>query len=155
VIDYDDMVTGQLDIEVAILLRAPSLERVTEARLAEAIRRVNGTAPLPALALAIIKSLEDPNARVRLKVVQGRRGAPGTTDAHSKALGIANYVENGLKAGVKQEALIAEICQSMDLSRATAMVLLKRGRKFIREMPEVRAFLDRAREEQRLKGLSK
>lgn len=144
--DYDDMVTGQLDIEVALLLCAPSLERVTEARLAEAIRRVVGTKPIPPLALAMIKSLEDPNARVRLKVVQGRRGAPNAANELGTAIHVARLVEDGLTTGVKQEALIADISQEMGLGRSTVMKLLKKGREFIQSHPEVRAAIAEARE---------
>lgn len=144
--DYEEMVTGQLDIEVALLLHDPNLAPLTEARLAEAIRRVNGTMPLPALALAMIKSLEDPNARVRLKVVQGRRGAPNAVGDLGRAIHVARLVDDGLTTGVKQEALIADISQEMGLGRSTVMKLLKRGREFIQSLPELRAASAKARE---------
>lgn len=145
-IDYEEMVTGHLDIEVALLLHDPNLMPLTEARLAEAIRRVNGTMPLPALALAIIKSLEDPNARFRLKVVQGRRGAPKAGGDLGAAIHVARLVEDGLTTGVKQEALIADISREMGLGRSTVMKLLKKGREFIQSHPEVRAAIAEARE---------
>jgi DNA-binding transcriptional ArsR family regulator len=139
--------TGHLGIEVAMLLHDPDLIPLTEERLAEAIRRLVKTMPFPALALAIIKALEDPEAEVRLKLVQGRRGAPKAASDLGTAIRVAKLVEDGLSTGVKQEALIADISREMDLGRSTVMNLLKKGREFLQSLPELRAAIAEARED--------
>lgn len=136
-----------LEVEVAMLLHDPDLIPLTEERLAEAIRRLVKTMAFPALALAMIKALGDPNAPVRLKLVQGRRGAPKAASDLGTAIRVAKLVEDGLTTGVKQEALIADISREMGLGRSTVMKLLKKGREFIQSLPELRAAVAKARED--------
>ena len=143
-IDPDDLRVG-----VAIARNEFDLVPLTEAVLADALRQLAGELKYPHLLLALADALDNPAAPTRLKLVQGRRGTPGSSIPMGAILGLALSVRRAVVAGEKQEAVIADVCRDWGMSRSSVMKYLKKGRSLLPLVDELREFkeaLDKERD---------
>ncbi len=149
-IDPDDLRVG-----VAIARNEFDFVPLTEAVLADALRHLAGELKYPHLLLALADALDNPDAPTRLKLVQGRRGKPGSSVPADAILGLAQWVRSAVAAGEKQEAVIADVCREWGVSRATVMKYLKQGRALlplVDELRELKKEFDKERDRNRLSG---
>jgi hypothetical protein len=142
--DSDDLRVG-----VAIARNEFDLVPLTEAVLADALRHLAKELAYPQLLHALADALDNPSAPTRLKLVQGRRGTPGSSIPMGAILGLAQVVRQRVEAGEKQEAVIADVCREWGVSRSSVMKYLKKGRSLlplVDELRELKEALDKERD---------
>jgi hypothetical protein len=142
--DSDDLRVG-----VAIARNEFDLVPLTEAVLADALRHLAKELAYPQLLHALADALDNPSAPTRLKLVQERRGTPGSSIPMGAILGLARVVRQRVEAGEKQEAVIADVCREWGVSRSSVMKYLKKGRSLlplVDELRELKEALDKERD---------
>jgi hypothetical protein len=142
--DPDDLRVG-----VAIARNEFDLVPLTEAVLADALRHLAKELAYPQLLHALADALDNPSAPTRLKLVQGRRGTPGSSIPMGAILGLSQVVRQRVEAGEKQEAVIADVCREWGVSRSSVMKYLKKGRSLlplVDELRELKEALDKERD---------
>ena len=137
-----------LRVGVAIARNEFDLVPLTEAVLADALRHLAKELEYPQLLHALADALDNPSAPTRLKLVQGRRGTPGSSVPVAEILGLAQAVRRAVAAGEKQEAVIADVCLDWGMSRASVMKYLKKGRSLLPMVDELREFKEALDKEQ-------
>lgn len=142
--DPDDLRVG-----VAMARNEFDLVPLTEAVLADALSHLAKELAYPQLLHALADALDNPSAPTRLKLVQGRRGTPGSSIPMGAILGLAQVVRQRVEAGEKQEAVIADVCREWGVSRSSVMKYLKKGRSLlplVDELRELKEALDKERD---------